>query len=386
MNASVETIISRNRVAYCLECGKCSAACPITRWEKGYYASPRLLVEHAIEGGVKAVFQDPLLWSCLTCKRCSELCFGDVSFAEFVCELRALARKDGFKGDCSHGETIQTWARMMTDSQLSQDRLGWLGPELKVAEASETLLFTGCLPYYDILFARYEIEGVKIAQAAVKILNHLGIAPRLMADERCCGHDQLWEGDIETFRRLATLNLEQLKATGARQIVTTCPECARTLKLDYPLHVGEHHMQVFHMTEFLAQPDMRAKLDLQTQKNGRRATYQDPCRLGRHLNTYNEPRSLLTSLGIDLLEMERSQKAALCCGTSCWTACGQVSKNIQVERLMEARATGTDLLVTACIKCQIHFKCALMDPLVKKDLDLEIRDLTTLLAEHLKGK
>jgi len=34
-----------------------------------------------------------------------------------------------------------------------------------------------------------------------------------MAGERCCGHDQLWEGDVETFRALARLNLEQLKAT-----------------------------------------------------------------------------------------------------------------------------------------------------------------------------
>ena len=27
-------IINRNRAWYCLECGKCSSVCPITRWEK----------------------------------------------------------------------------------------------------------------------------------------------------------------------------------------------------------------------------------------------------------------------------------------------------------------------------------------------------------------
>jgi len=60
-----------------------------------------------------------------------------------------------------------------------------------------------------------------------------------------------------------------------------------------------------------------------------------------------------------------------------------VSKNIQVERLKEAKATGSDLLVTACVKCQIHFKCAQDDPTLKEKIDIKVRDITTLLAERL---
>jgi Fe-S oxidoreductase len=113
------------------------------------------------------------------------------------------------------------------------------------------------------------------------------------------------------------------------------------------------------------------------------ATYQDPCRLGRHLGEYEAPRRAISQLGYELVEMDRHGRTALCCGTSCWTACGQVSKNIQVERLREARQTGAELLITACVKCQIHFKCAQDDPLLAGDLGIEIRDLTTLLAETL---
>jgi Fe-S oxidoreductase len=61
-----------------------------------------------------------------------------------------------------------------------------------------------------------------------------------------------------------------------------------------------------------------------------------------------------------------------------------VSKNIQVERLKEAKATGADLLVTTCVKCQIHFKCAQDDPLLRDEIDIQIRDLTTLVAENLE--
>jgi heterodisulfide reductase subunit C len=65
-------IISRNRVWYCFECGKCSAVCPITPWENRAYSTPRLLVDKAVNGNADDAFDDSLFWSCLTCKRCSQ--------------------------------------------------------------------------------------------------------------------------------------------------------------------------------------------------------------------------------------------------------------------------------------------------------------------------
>ncbi len=385
--------ITRNRAWYCLECGKCSAVCPITHWEQRAYTSPRLLVEKAIEGRTTDVLDDPLFWSCLTCKRCSVLCPSDVNFSEFLRDARALARATGRLGDCTHGDVIQTWGRMMARPEMQQNRLDWLHGDLKVSSTSDTLYFVGCLPYYDPMFRGIGAEGVEIAQAAIRILNHLGIEPQVLADERCCGHDQLWEGDLETFQALARLNLERLTASGARRIVTTCPECARTLKLDYPQFVGAHHLEVMHLSELVAglgvrQPRGRlaparpAVAGLQTEPHSL-ITYQDPCRLGRHMGAYDAPRQVLTGLGLQVAEMERSSKTALCCGTSCWTACGQVGKNIQVERLREARATGAALLVTACVKCQIHFKCAQDDPALRDEIAIPIRDWATVVAERI---
>ncbi len=383
MRDTLQNIIRDNRVAYCLECGKCSAVCPITRCEKRNYSSPRLLAEKAMAGDIEGVQSDHLFWSCLTCKRCRELCVADVHFSEFVGRLRALARMDGRQGECSHGDAIRTWGRIMTNPALSQRRIGWLDDDLKIAADSEIVFFVGCLPHYDVMFQKLGFEGVEIARAAVKILNKLGVAPQIMSNERCCGHDQLWQGDIQTFSRLARENLRQLKATGAKQILTTCPECARTLKRDYPRHVGPLDMEVLHFTQFLTRPEIRTKLGRLIDKSEMTVTYQDSCRLGRHLKVYEEPREVLAMMGCDLLEMPRVRQASLCCGTSCWTACGQVSKNIQLERLKEARATGAEVLVTACLKCQIHLKCAQADPDTAGEMNINIRDITTLLAERL---
>lgn len=383
MTNQLREIIDKNRVWLCIDCGKCGAVCPISRWESRTFTSPRLLIEKSIQGRLEEVMDDPLFWSCLICKQCTQLCPSDVYFTEFLRDARGLARSFNRVGDCTHSEMIQTWGRMMTNPNQPQNRLSWLTDDLKTSADSDTLYFVGCLPYYDPLFKKIGVEGVSVAQATVKILNHLGIEPQVLAEERCCGHDQLWEGDQETFQALAAINIEKLRAARAKRIVTACPECARTLKIDYPEFVGNHNMEVVHITELLAESDISIQNGGESQNN--RITYQDPCNLGRHLGVYDQPRQVLEDLGFELIEMDRTKNSSLCCGTSCWSACGQVSKSIQVERLKEAKATGADQLVTACIKCQIHFKCAQNDPILGDEINIDIRDITTLVAERLEA-
>jgi Fe-S oxidoreductase len=142
-------------------------------------------------------------------------------------------------------------------------------------------------------------------------------------------------------------------------------------------------MEVLHLSQFISRLAAASNLEWGSKLTDGTATYQDACRLSRHLGVYEEPRALLRASGLELVEMQRTHRGSLCCGTSGWTSCGQVSKNIQVERLREAKATGADLLVTSCIKCQIHFKCAQQDPALKNDIAISIQDLATVLADRL---
>jgi Fe-S oxidoreductase len=267
--------------------------------------------------------------------------------------------------------------RMMTKG-LKQSRLGWLRRGLEVVERSDTLYFVGCLPYFEVMFQELGFPGHKIARSTVKALNRLGITPMVLGNERCCGHDLLWEGEIDDFRRLAELNLKIIEESGAQRVVTSCAECYHTLAVDYPRYVGGLRAEVIHISEILVQ-------GLPTPKRNRapttRVTYQDPCRLGRFSGLYEPPRQVIASLpGVELVEMERNRAQALCCGTSCWTNCGADNKEIQVERLREAKATGADLLITACPKCQIHFRCAMRDEKVDEEARIEVEDLVVLAA------
>jgi len=369
----MEKAIKETHVYRCLECGKCTAVCPLARLNPTY--SPRLTVERALWGGDLA--NDRLLWSCLTCEACSERCQSDVAYAEFIKHLRAQAWKGGQSGECAHGGALRTLMRMMTKG-LKQSRLGWLRRGLEVTERSDTLYFAGCLPYFEVIFQELGFPAHKIARSTVKALNRLGITPMVLENERCCGHDLLWEGEIDDFRRLAELNLKIIEESGAQRVVTSCAECYHTLAVDYPRYVGGLKAEVIHISEILAQ-------GLPTPKRNRapttRVTYQDPCRLGRFSGQYEPPRQVIASLpGVELVEMERNRAQALCCGTSCWTNCGADNKEIQVERLREAKTTGADLLITACPKCQIHFRCAMRDEKVDEEARIEVEDLVVLAA------
>jgi heterodisulfide reductase subunit D len=91
--------------------------------------------------------------------------------------------------------------------------------------------------------------------------------------------------------------------------------------------------------------------------------------------------------GLELVEMERNRERALCCGTSAFTNCDSYSMQVQSERLQEARATGAELLITACPKCQIHFRCTMQNKENREgpDMDIEVMDIANLVASALEG-
>ena len=382
---TLEQTIHESGVLRCLECGKCTAICPIARFDGGF--SPRVTVGRALARHDEALLRDDRLWTCLNCLQCSQVCPAAVDYSSLTTAVRVEARRLGQAALCTHGEAIHVWMRMMTRADLQQNRLGWLTPnfEYQISNVKsqgsdvkgDTLYFAGCAPHYDALFASLGVKGRQVAQDSVRVLNALGIEPLVLADERCCGHDLLWEGDVEGFLALARLNAGMIRASGVKRIVSSCPECVRALKIDYPTHGIHLNVEVVHLAELLA--DFKPKLMVK----GKTVTFHDPCRLGRHLGIYDAPRKVLEGLGYKVIEMRHTRRNATCCGTNGWTHCDAANKAIQVQRLREARATGADIMVTACLKCQIHFRCALMDAQLKGKIGIEMVDLATLVAEQL---
>jgi len=381
---NLEDIIKDTNTYYCLECGKCTSVCPVARYDKCF--SPRMIIENALLGFEDELVLDRELFSCLTCYMCQSECPSDVDFPVFVREARSLAQGKGQHGICAHSGQLQSLARLMTSPNLKQKRLEWLSQEHRVSEKSDVLFWVGCAPYFEPIFEDIGFSALGITKASLKILNSLGIEPKLLPNERCCGHDALWTGDVDTFKKLAEYNAAQIKEAGVKKIVFACPEGYRTFKLDYPDYV-DLDCEVQHISELLAEKIAEnSHLSGKLMEIKKKVTYQDPCRLGRHLGVYDAPRKILEAIpGIELVEMKHSGLEAICCGTSAFTNCDSYSNALRAERLSEAVETGAELLITACPKCQTHFRCAQVDkgeehrPTPK----IEVIDLINLVADAI---
>ena len=325
------------------------------------------------------------LWECLTCGLCGVSCPAGIGIPEVVRACRGPIGPGEADRLSAHDAIPFMWARMMANPALKPDKLSWLPGDVEVAREGDVLYFVGCLPHFEAVFGDLGIKPMDIAVSAIRILNELGIKPVVLPDERCCGHDLLWSGDFTTFRKLAEMNVERIRGSGAELVITTCPECYRTLKLDYPDIVGDLGFEVMHFSEFLAKKIEEGELRFEEEINGK-ITYHDPCRLGRHMGVYEEPRTVLKAIpGVELVEMPRNREEAACCGMSAWLLCGEISKRMQLERLKEARETGAERLVVGCHKCKIHFTCVLNEKLPSgyEDIKMPIIDLTELVAEAL---
>jgi len=379
---NLEDIIQETKTYYCLECGKCTSVCPVARYDSAF--SPRQMIEYALLGFGDELLLDRELFSCLTCYTCQQKCPSDIDFPVFVRKARSMAQDNGQHGVCAHSGQLQSLARLMTSPTIKQKRLEWLSKEYRVSENSDVLLWVGCAPYFAPIFEDIEFNALEITKASLKVLNLLGIEPKLLPNERCCGHDALWTGDIETFKKLAEHNAAQIKEAGVKKIVFSCPEGYRTFKLDYPNYV-DLGCEVLHISELLAEKIGQNGVKFKEIK--KKVTYQDPCRLGRHLGVYDAPRKVIESIpGIELVEMKHSGLESICCGTSAFTNCDSYSNMLRAERLCEATETGAELLITACPKCQTHFRCAMVDkgeeqrPTPK----IEIMDLANLVANAIE--
>ena len=271
-------VMKKSRAWACYDCGKCTATCPIARVGGEY--SPRRHVLSSNMGDAAEILGLETLFACLTCSLCERRCPAEVVYTDLVMHMREIAHAEGIEPDCPHGGTLQSLMRLMASGGTQQNRMEWLDNGMKTTpEKGEVFYFTGCTMYYDSMFTDYGARPLDGTKAAVKIFNKLGVEPVVSPDERCCGHDLLWNGDRANFELLARHNVKMVEDSGAEMFVTSCAECLRIWKQDYTPFFEGKPPEILHISEYLV--EHLTELDLK-ENEPLRVTYQDPCRLGRH--------------------------------------------------------------------------------------------------------
>ena len=173
-----------------------------------------------------------------------------------------------------------------------------------------------------------------------------------------------------------TNEIEQL---GIKTLVIC--ECGTAFRLMKHM-IGKRNFEVITILQLADRYIREGRIKLDKSVIEGRITYHDPCQIARNAGVYEEPRNCLRALSDNFVEMQPNRSENWCCGGGG----GLVIAAEPEFRMMTSRvkadqikATGADILATACEMCFAQLK-DLNDDF---ELDLQVSLVSELLAEAL---
>ncbi|HVJ48717.1 (Fe-S)-binding protein [Desulfitobacterium sp.] len=203
---------------------------------------------------------------------------------------------------------------------------------------------------------RYQTINTK----AARILQSLGYDLCYSGDEELYSGALLYElGYWEDLKEYAPRVQRVLQKSGAKTLVCLSPHAAEVLKFVYPKLGISLNIEIKTFVELV----WEQRYKLEQASSAPTVVIHDSCRLARELHITEELRDILTAVGIEFREAERSKEWTTCCGGPSKLLFPQLSHTMAERRVKELQETGAELMLTSCPYCL----SALEGALEKKD-------------------
>jgi heterodisulfide reductase subunit D len=404
--------LSRQTIQMCYQCRKCTAGCPSAYAME--YGPDRLL--RLIQLGQRErvlTSRDP--WLCFGCEMCGAHCPNEIDISEVMIALKTLVGEVGYRIDDCQGlrevlaDYLTQRPQAVIDDRLCEGigRLNRLGQTIAAShnitgddngsrlmwsqnlehvpagldakKGAALVYFVGCVAS---LFPR----SYRVPQAFVSILDQSGLDfTTLGGKEWCCGYPLLSMGRLEEAKSLIRHNVDQVKCIGASRVTFACPSCYHMWKFIYPEVLGEEiGLEVLHATELL--DEMIELGDIRLGALALRATYHDPCDLGRKSGVFDPPRQVLRRIpGLTFVEMGTSGQISECCGGggNLESFDPDVLFEVSKCRIDRACEVGAQVLVSACQQCERTLMSAARRHEGARAVGLRVMDVTELVWQAM---
>ena len=372
----------------CTKCGRCAEVCPSSGVGEPF--APRDVIwalRKELFYGIKKEFDSNLVWYCTTCGACLKVCPVYVPSFEIIRELRVSEIEDGTRVPPIMVQTLE---------RLYKYNNPWVSTKKKRADWAKDLDIVditkqdekGLLCYFVGCTTSHETRAQQIARSFSKILKHCGIRFGILGKkEPCCGDIARRVGEDGLFEEQLDLCLDLFKEYEIKKVVLSSPHCLYTMKNEYPLLRKEAQDITFiHYSQFLEELIKKGKLKFK--RLDVKVTYHDPCYLGRHNGIFDAPRNVIRAIpGVELVEMKHFRENSLCCGGGggrMWQEELDVEVRMSERRIMEAKDTGAEFVITCCPLCLVMLE----DARKSKELEdtIKVVDLNEFVLMALEDK
>jgi Fe-S oxidoreductase len=349
------------RIARCAMCANmCKYNCPTYLATGRETLSPQKMAR-LIVYNEKGLLEDErdfldLMFQSTMCGACSRHCiYDDYDLRKFIHRARIRAFNNGVVPEDvkKRVETFKKFGNPNGERELIDKGAGDYG------------YFISCSSYKD----------GDLLKAAGKMLSKSGFAIRRFGGgDLCCGAPLYYAGDMEGFRQVALKMKAEIETRQVGILVVDCPTCIKTMTEIYREIGVELNVKIMHTVQFIDALLKNGRLKFK--KEGRTATFHDPCILSNDLTMSSMPREIITALGFSLKEPVYWGEYTHCCGASYGAKIGDhgLKDAVTSMRLNELRNTGADIYVTACPTCKSVLS------------EINMKYITELVAERVIAK
>jgi len=314
---------------------------------------------------------------CTLCGRCTMVCPAFIDTRELRIATRGFMVEKGVYPQVMSqlAETLKRVHNII--GEPNEDRPSWtqaLGEvpkDMFQREKAKVVYFVGCVASYFPMTKR-------IPQSFVQILDKAGVDFTILGGEEwCCGFPLIAAGMKKDAEALIQHNLEKVKEKGAEKVVFACPSCYHTW-----MDQCKTNIEIFHSTQFIKRLIDEGKISFKEKTT--KVTYHDPCDLGRASGVYEAPREILRAIpGVELVEMEGNREQCKCCGGggNLEMVRPDLSAAIAQAKIEEIKATGADMVITACQQCVRTIQANAR----RKKIPIVMMDIIEFVLKNMKG-
>jgi Fe-S oxidoreductase len=345
----------------CRFCWMCRHVCPV-----GFVTSRETLTPHAWALTIESVKRGQLTWNpetadvmfaCADCGLCRSHCVTDQPLPDAIADARADIVKRGVApaAVAEIDRKLRTYANPYSTEMPSPRRADLSGPPrpgLRDPADVRVALFVGDTGHH---------LGAKSVDAAIALLQAVGTDVMPICRGRSSGLLASTLGLKDTAEALGRAMLEEVEASGARELLVLGPADRWTFEYVYPRRLGiswPSAVIVREVTDVLADALAEGRLKLDPLKERSPYAYHDPCHSSRVAPDRPAPRALLAAAlgaesGRDLFwRGHRAHPCGAVGGLEFTTP--DIARRLALARLGDASSVGARVLVTEDPACCAH--------------------------------